>query len=455
MSDEPGAEPHGGARQGVPPYNDVSRVTGAAVTDTGPPNAARLLLASIRAIGYATSTASADTLRAASSAAGTIDRCLAEINGRTGDERIIVLGWAAGAAPDPDQHRSSPPRRLSGVPYLVWATCLAAAWPDVATDPYPGRPFSRDQILRTCVGLSAARNAVVGALDRLLPATGLVIFVNGWGMLGPAAAALPPDTWSELRRIHDRLPHSAQGQTPPSSQTNPLDAEVCSPGAGLRWIPGPPTGPTSASDTIIRGTVAALEHAHGPVARADLPSLADPAIRAAVTAALHACGRTLIAVADRGWTTGYTDAIASALADAHCGTLSAAQRAVLALVLLRTIAIPRARGLHHDDSWSTTEHATTLEELAANRHLTQTAIVDALRGLRAAGYVATTPAGGYVPGPALARLTPRLRGKLWENLVVLGRPGGYLADRIRQRRELPPASKSDIRSQLHGNEGQA
>lgn len=226
-------------------------------------------------------------------------------------------------------------------------------------------------------------------------------------------------------------------------------------GAGLRWIPGPPTNPTTARDTDIRATVAALEHAQGPVARADLPALADPAIRATVTAALHSCGRTLIAVPDRGWTTGYTDAVASALADAHCGTLSVVQRAVLALLLLRTIAIPRARGLHHDDSWSTTEHATTLEELAANRHLTQTAIVDALRGLRAAGYVATTPAGGYVPGPALTRLTPRLRRKLWEDLVVLGRPSGYLAARIRQRRQIPPSPGSDTQSPLRGEEDQA
>lgn len=147
MSDEPGTERHSGTRRGNPPPGNGSRVTSVATGDKGPANAAALLLASIRAVGYAANTASADTLRAAASAVGTLDRRLAEINGRAGDERIVVLGWAPGAAPDPDRHRSSPPRRLSGVPYLVWATCLAAAWPDLATDPYPGRPFSRDQIL--------------------------------------------------------------------------------------------------------------------------------------------------------------------------------------------------------------------------------------------------------------------------------------------------------------------
>src|SRR6266542_6947879 len=99
----------------------------------------------------------------------------------TGDpstiERIVVLGWVDGASPDPDRHPSAPPRHLSAVPYLAWAACLAMAWPDPAADPYPGRPFRREDILRTCVELGAPHNAVAGALDTILPSTGLVIFV--------------------------------------------------------------------------------------------------------------------------------------------------------------------------------------------------------------------------------------------------------------------------------------
>jgi hypothetical protein len=104
-------------------------------------------------------------------------------------------------------------------------------------------------------------------------------------------------------------------------------------------------------------------------------------------------------------------------------------------VLLRTVAIPRARGVHEDDRWTTSEHPTTLDELAKNRQISKAAISEALRGLRNKGYVAPASAGGYVPGPALARITPRLRTMLWEDLVILGRPNGYMATRIRQQRE--------------------
>jgi hypothetical protein len=177
--------------------------------------------------------------------------------------------------------------------------------------------------------------------------------------------------------------------------------------------------------------------------------LADPAIRAAVSNALNAGGRDLVD-AEGGWTTGYADTVAVTLADNGWGTLTIHERAVLALVLLRTVAIPRARGANEGDRWTTSAHPTSLDELAKNRQISKAAIIEALRGLRNKGYVVPASTGGYIPGHALTRITPRLRAMLWEDLVILGRPNGYMATRIRQQREqaaspgaLPRAGQRD------------
>lgn len=60
---------------------------------------------------------------------------------------------------------------------------------------------------------------------------------------------------------------------------------------------------------------------------------------------------------------------------------------MLALVLLRAVAIPRAQGRHRHDWWATTDHPIGSDELKANRCLSGKTIEQALRGLRAAGYV--------------------------------------------------------------------
>jgi hypothetical protein len=392
-----------------------------------------LLLARIRAAGHAPSPVEDSTLRAAARVAATIDRRPIETGDSLVGERVVVLGWVDGASPDPDRHPSAPPRHLSSVPYLVWAACLARAWPDPAADPYPGRPFRREDILRTCVELGAPHNAVAGALDKILPSAGLLSFVNGRGMLGPAAAALPEDTWSQLRRVHERLPHSGSDEASVQLGADRGQQNTAQ-RAGRRKISGPPARPHSFSEAAVSSAVAALECAQGPIARADLPMLADPAIRASVSAALTASGRALVDV-EGSWTTGYPDAIAVTLADNGWGTLATHERAILALVLLHAVAIPRARGAHEDDRWTTSMHATSLDELAKNRQISKATISEALRGLRNKGYVALASAGGYIPGPALARITPRLRTMLWEDLVILGRPDGYMATRIRQQRE--------------------
>lgn len=390
-----------------------------------------ILLARIRAAGSTSANVAAGVMADAASAAGLIDRQLVEVIDPSGTRRVLALGWAGGAAPDPDQHPSAPPRRLGPVQLLTWATCLAAAWPRAEDVPYPGRPFRRDDILRACLTMGAHSPAVVAAL-RMLPQAGLIRFTGPVGTLGPAAAAIPSDTWSALRRMHDRLPHTALRQQDHHDKDAGAPADVAA-AAGVRWILGPPAGPVGVNETAIRAAVTALENAHGPVARSDLGMLADPVIRRAVENALIACGRSLILTPKGSWTTGYSDPVAAALVREQVGTLRSEQRAVLALVLLRAVAIPRAQG-RLDGAWTSSSHPVTLDELAANRQLNRSRISNALQELRAAGYVSTAPSGGYILGPAMSRLSPASVQALWEDLIVLTRPGGYLAERIRSRR---------------------
>jgi biotin operon repressor len=403
-----------------------------------------VLLARIRAVGSTPADVAASTIAAASRAAGQIDRQLIEVAVPGGTHRILALGWAEGAAADPGQHPSAPPRQLSPVQLLTWATCLAAAWPRAEADPYPGRPFRREDVLRACIGMGAHDRTVVAAL-RILSQAGMIGFTGPVGRLGPAAAALPNDTWSALRRMHDRLPHAALQQHAAASTgtTASEDAETVS---GARRLPGPPAGPVSIHDTLVRAAVTALENAQGPVARSDLGMVADPAIRHATESALADCGRTLILTPEGSWTTGYPDHIARTLAREQAGTLGKEQRAVLALVLLRAVAIPRAQG-RLDGAWTSSSHPVTLDELAANRQVSRTKISEALQGLRAAGYIASTPSGGYILGPAMARLSSAGVEALWEDLIVLARPNGYMAERIRARRSGTSAADAGTAGQ--------
>src|SRR4051812_27894173 len=188
--------------------------TAEAVDEFAEPDPGALLLARMRASGHVDGPVPASTVSRAMTAATAADRRLGELteaNGRT----ILVRGWLDGAAPNPDLHPSGPPRTLPPVANLVWAACLGAAWPDPTASPYPGRTFSRASIIATCVALDASRNTVVTALDTTLPTAGLITLDGDRGALGPAAAALPSAVWSQLRRIHERLPRNTAHGRPP------------------------------------------------------------------------------------------------------------------------------------------------------------------------------------------------------------------------------------------------
>ena len=182
----------------------------------------------------------------------------------------------------------------------------------------------------------------------------------------------------------------------------------------------------------VLAAVAAVETADVPVSEDEFCALSDPALRDAVQRALAATGRTLIEH-DSGWLSGYDDRIADRLAAEGLGVLAPTDRAVLALVLLLTVAIPRARGRVNADDW-TDAVPTNMDELERNRHLTQKDIRASLRRLRSAGILRPGHRAAIAPGPQFLRLTAERCGRLSEDLVLLCHPDGMLAHVIRRRR---------------------
>nr|WP_231619224.1 hypothetical protein [Nonomuraea sp. SBT364] len=117
--------------------------------------------------------------------------------------------------------------------------------------------------------------------------------------------------------------------------------------------------------------------------------------------------------------------------------LGESERAVLTLVLVHSVAIPRAEGLLPEDSWLS-PHPTPVEELRRHTQLPIGELESALRGLRHAGLLtqvkAGEEAGGYVPGPQFHRLTPAARRRLQEELILAAGPDTPLAAAVRARR---------------------
>ena len=188
---------------------------------------------------------------------------------------------------------------------------------------------------------------------------------------------------------------------------------------------------------LVLEAVAALEVAADPIDAARFPALDDPGLRALVGEALGEVGRVLLRL-PRGYVSGYDDEIADRLATEGIGVLDPVDRAVLTVVLLRGVAVPRARGRITGDGWTDAEPI-TVDEIALNRHLTKTQIKTAVRRLRAAGILRPGHRADLVPGPQFERLTPARSQRLWEDLVLVSRPDGMLAEVIRRRRAQPPS----------------
>lgn len=399
---------------------------------------AALLLGRLRAAGVTSAGTSAPVAAAAAAAAARIGRRVIRVHGAGGAADVLVLGWDGETAPATGSLTTGGRLGLSPVPTLVWAVCLRAAWPQPERSPYPGGPFRRADIVSLCSQLGADGEAVKQAVDRTLPEAGLIAVDGDELRLGAAVAALPAVVVEGLRRGHHLLPaplaDARAGDGEPTSVVPPHE------------VPADAEPTHEMSDWyVLRSAIATLETARRPVPRGELLMLADPAMRAAVERALLPCGRQLRQTADGNWITGFCDPLADALVAEGVGTLAAVDRAVLALVLLHTVAIPRAQGRHRHNRWTGEAHTVTLAELASNRRISKAAMRAALRRLRAAGMVAEATTGRYLPGPALDRMSEARSNLLWEDLILVGRPDGQLAAAIRRRRGLdaPPGELPD------------
>jgi hypothetical protein len=188
---------------------------------------------------------------------------------------------------------------------------------------------------------------------------------------------------------------------------------------------------------------AALEYGSEPASEVDLSALRDAALRRLLEQMLRRTGRTLVRADAYRWTSGYRDDIAAELAVNGWGVLPPFERAVLTLVLIYSVAIPRAEGRLTGDTWQSSHPATPTHFRRLSQVYGRQRLTDAFQWLRAAGLV--RPVRGadpgmlgasYVPGPALLRLTPTARQRLQENLILAAGPDTALATAITVRRNV-------------------
>lgn len=179
----------------------------------------------------------------------------------------------------------------------------------------------------------------------------------------------------------------------------------------------------------------AVQYAAQPVAEVQLAGLRDVTLRRQVQKMLKLIGRTLVSVDGTHWTAGYLDDVAETLTAQGWQPLSAVDRAVLVLVLVHSVAIPRSEGILTGDSWKSAR-PTTVDELRTAKISSEDRRL-ALQRLRAAGLVqlAGDRTGGpsYVPGPQLQRLTPAARRRLQDQLILAAAPASPIAAAIRAR----------------------
>jgi len=192
---------------------------------------------------------------------------------------------------------------------------------------------------------------------------------------------------------------------------------------------------------------AAVEHSPEPVPEVQLAALRDATMRRSLDTLLNRVGRTLIPVGEQAWTSGYRDDIAAGLAAAGHHSLSATDRAVLVLVLIHSVAVPRSRGTVPGDAWTSGE-PTMLAELQNASRVQPAELRAALQRLRAAGLVQLVPqragagqSAAYLPGPQLHRLSAAARRRLQEALILAAAPASPLAAAIRARHASPGGSR--------------
>jgi hypothetical protein len=143
-------------------------------------------------------------------------------------------------------------------------------------------------------------------------------------------------------------------------------------------------------------------------------------------------GRCLLNVGDGRWTSGYDDAVADEVLASAIGALEPGDRAVLALVLLHCVAIPRAAGRITSTDWTDAE-SVDRKVLKFNRSLSGQDIDRSLRRRQAGAQLRRGHGAEIRPGPQFLRLTEARSRALWEDLVLLCPPEGHQAAHIRRR----------------------
>ena len=113
------------------------------------------------------------------------------------------------------------------------------------------------------------------------------------------------------------------------------------------------------------------------------------------------------------------------------------ERAVVALVLLRCVAMPAARG-QAPRRWSAAPPV-RLARLQDNRAVGNTAITEAVNRLHDQHVLVNGRAVGIRPGPAFDRLTAGQRRRIEEELFILAAPADPVAAALlRQRSQEEP-----------------
>ena len=198
----------------------------------------------------------------------------------------------------------------------------------------------------------------------------------------------------------------------------------------------------------VEAAYALLEHSREPVHRQELPALQDPTSRDRLEHLLRRTGRVLVQVDGLRFTSGYDDTVAAQLTRSGWQPLTTVERAVLVLVLVCSVAIPRSEERMAQDAWTSPYPTTEADVLRASK-LPAVAARAAASKLVASGLLTrirdrADVEGGYVPGPQLLRLTPAARARLQDQLILAAAPNHPLAAAIRERRDRT-ASRENTR----------
>lgn len=153
----------------------------------------RVALARLRAAGTLSAEVPLDDLPAAVAATGRRLR-------RVGN--TWRCGWDDMHEPDPDGPAVA---GLTGFAAAVLAAAIAHAWPDPATDLWPGQPLPADIVDRIARTYERDRKIIQKFLTMLTDVGLFAVGDDGLLHLGAPLATLTPRTVTTLRHEHQRL----------------------------------------------------------------------------------------------------------------------------------------------------------------------------------------------------------------------------------------------------------